>query len=163
MLIFATLVASEIDAFSVPDILLNMTWGNSNGGGGWESTTDSAWPTTQVAPLEAAAAEQPMTTNTVSSIDPDAQQADNVTTTAIENEDSEATTKGANPEWTGHGQSRYDYEGFVDRDGEYEGNARVYYWDGDEGDVGPEFPELELEIFGPPDQRGEIYGPEIAK
>lgn len=133
-----------------------MTWGNSNGSGGWESTEDPAWTTTQTNPVPAT--EQPATAMTNSSAETNVQPAGHT-----ENEGDEAVTKGANPEWTGHGQARYDYEGFVDRDGEYDGNARVYHWDGDEGDLGPEFPELELEIFGPPDQRGEVYGPEIAR
>jgi len=30
----------------------------------------------------------------------------------------------------------------------WDGNARVYYWDGETGDIGPEFPELEDELFG---------------
>jgi hypothetical protein len=37
--------------------------------------------------------------------------------------------------------------------GDWEGNARVYEWDGEHGDVGPELPELELELFGNPAAR----------
>lgn len=140
-----------------------MNQSNSNGGGGWESTTDSAWTTTQAAPATAAI-KQPSVIHTDTLVDPHVRPAVNGTeTTATESEGDDIATKGANPEWTGHGQSRYDYGGYVDLDGEYDSNARVYHWDGDEGDLGPEFPELELEIFGPPQQRGEIYGPEIAK
>ncbi len=32
-------------------------------------------------------------------------------------------------------------------------NARVYEWTGEEGDVGPESQDLELELFGDPDKR----------
>ncbi|KAK5626837.1 hypothetical protein RRF57_002552 [Xylaria bambusicola] len=35
----------------------------------------------------------------------------------------------------------------------WEGNMRVYEWDGEEGDVGPEHPELESKLFGDPDTR----------
>lgn len=36
---------------------------------------------------------------------------------------------------------------------DWEGNAKIYEWDGDEGDVGPEYPELEIELFGAPETR----------
>ncbi|KAK8024124.1 DEAD/DEAH box helicase, partial [Apiospora rasikravindrae] len=36
---------------------------------------------------------------------------------------------------------------------EWGGNAPVYVFDGDEGDVGPEYPELEEVIFGKPEDR----------
>lgn len=125
---------------------------------------DPAWPTTEAAPATAPAAEQPGTNDVDASVDGNGQSADSAAPAAAGgDEDSEAAAKGANPDWTGHGQSRYNYDDLVAREGEYDGNARVYHWDGDEGDIGPEFPELELEIFGPPDQRGELYGPEIAK
>ena len=32
-------------------------------------------------------------------------------------------------------------------------HATVYKYDGTEGDVGPEHPELENQLFGPPEQR----------
>jgi len=35
----------------------------------------------------------------------------------------------------------------------WDGNARIYEWDGETGDVGPEFPELEIQLFGEPDKR----------
>ncbi|KAI0975815.1 P-loop containing nucleoside triphosphate hydrolase protein [Xylaria arbuscula] len=35
----------------------------------------------------------------------------------------------------------------------WEGNVRVYEWDGEEGDLGPEHPELESMLFGDPDTR----------
>ncbi|KAK3393101.1 P-loop containing nucleoside triphosphate hydrolase protein [Podospora didyma] len=45
----------------------------------------------------------------------------------------------------------YDYS---DSPGnEWDGNARVYEWDGEVGDIGPEFPDLELQLFGDPEQR----------
>lgn len=141
-----------------------MSWGNHNGGGGWESNADPTWPTTQAAP----AAEQ-QTINVVdTSVETNSQSIDNAGPAADNSENADAALasaapKGASDEWTGHGQSHYNYEEFGVHDGEYDGNARVYHWNGEEGDIGPEFPELELEIFGPPDQRGEIYGPEIAK
>lgn len=49
---------------------------------------------------------------------------------------------------------KYDYDQFADaRGGDFDGNKRVYHWDGEEGDLGPEFPELEEELFGPADKR----------
>lgn len=47
----------------------------------------------------------------------------------------------------------YDYGEYVTPGGEFEGNVTVYHWDGEEGDIGPEFPQLEAELFGPPDRR----------
>jgi len=35
----------------------------------------------------------------------------------------------------------------------WESNAAVYEWDGEEGDIGPEYPALELQLFGEPDKR----------
>ncbi|KAI0434853.1 P-loop containing nucleoside triphosphate hydrolase protein [Xylaria sp. FL1042] len=35
----------------------------------------------------------------------------------------------------------------------WEGNVRVYEWDGEEGDIGPEHPELESALFGDPETR----------
>ncbi|KAF3768716.1 hypothetical protein M406DRAFT_23195, partial [Cryphonectria parasitica EP155] len=61
-------------------------------------------------------------------------------------------TTGANEEWASQDRPKYDYDQFA-RTGGYDGNVRVYQWDGEEGDIGPEYPELELDIFGPPDQR----------
>lgn len=75
---------------------------------------------------------------------------------------------GAGEQWAGHEKTKYDYEELIAGQGEYEGNARVYAWDGEEGDLGPEYPELELEIFGPPDERGTddplgVAGPSLNK
>ncbi|KAK8073769.1 ATP-dependent RNA helicase [Apiospora phragmitis] len=47
--------------------------------------------------------------------------------------------------------TQYNYND--DNTGEWGGNAPVYLFDGDEGDVGPEFPELEEVIFGKPEDR----------
>lgn len=48
----------------------------------------------------------------------------------------------------------YDYEAFQARGGsDWDSNVRVYEWDGEHGDVGPELPELELDLFGLPDDR----------
>ena len=48
-------------------------------------------------------------------------------------------------------KTAYDYEEVGDRN--WDGNARVYEWDGDEGDIGPEHPELEAILFGRPEER----------
>lgn len=56
--------------------------------------------------------------------------------------------------WNGTEQTGYDYEAFAGRDNhDWEGNAKVYEWDGQEGDIGPEFPELEVQLFGNPNNR----------
>lgn len=36
----------------------------------------------------------------------------------------------------------------------WEHNARVYEWDGDQGEIGPEYPQLEALLFGDPADRG---------
>ncbi|KAK4248872.1 P-loop containing nucleoside triphosphate hydrolase protein [Corynascus novoguineensis] len=49
----------------------------------------------------------------------------------------------------------YDYTAYGKDSGhEWEGNARVYEWNGENGDIGPEVPALEVELFGEPDKRG---------
>ncbi len=48
----------------------------------------------------------------------------------------------------------YDYKAYgKDGEHEWESNAAVYEWDGDTGDIGPEFPALEVELFGEPGER----------
>ena len=47
----------------------------------------------------------------------------------------------------------YDYQSYENGDVEWDGNGRVYHWDGKLGDIGPEHPELELAIFGKPEDR----------
>ncbi|PSR93845.1 P-loop containing nucleoside triphosphate hydrolase protein [Coniella lustricola] len=61
---------------------------------------------------------------------------------------------GAGEQWAGHEKTKYNYDELIAGQGDYESNARTYAWDGEEGDIGPEYPELELEIFGAPDERG---------
>lgn len=48
-------------------------------------------------------------------------------------------------------------------DRKWGGNAAVYEWDGDEGDIGPENPELEVMLFGPPEERHGTAGLDISK
>lgn len=48
----------------------------------------------------------------------------------------------------------YEYDQFTkDADHEWDSNAKIYEWDGDTGDVGPKYPELEIELFGHPESR----------
>ncbi len=57
----------------------------------------------------------------------------------------------------------YDYEGLTNRDNTtWDGNARIYEWDGEVGDVGPEYPELEVMLFGQPGDR-EHHGIDFTK
>jgi len=44
----------------------------------------------------------------------------------------------------------YDYS---NEEAPFDGNAVVYHWDGEEGDIGPAYPELEILLFGPEDDR----------
>ncbi|KAG6018782.1 hypothetical protein E4U41_003586 [Claviceps citrina] len=46
---------------------------------------------------------------------------------------------------------------------QFDGQAKVYQWDDDFGDVGPRFPELELELFGDPETRHERAGLDFSK
>ena len=59
---------------------------------------------------------------------------------------------------------KYDYSAMEgpERDNVWDGNVRVYEWDGEEGDVGPEHPELERELFGDPEKRLELKGIDFA-
>ncbi|CAJ2504234.1 Uu.00g116280.m01.CDS01 [Anthostomella pinea] len=53
-------------------------------------------------------------------------------------------------------QTAYDYEDLANKDAEgvtWESAARVYEWDGEEGDLGPEHEELERILFGEPHDR----------
>lgn len=135
-----------------------MSWGNTNekSSSGWENNADAAWPTAESAPAGAVPAIT--VSNSAGEGNGHAPEAK-----ASQGETAEATeaADGAGV-WQTQDDTRYNYAEFGDRDGEYEGSARVYHWDGVEGDIGPEFPELELEIFGPIDQRGDNFGPDIA-
>lgn len=106
----------------------------------WESKGDDNWPTTP-----AAAPEQPTTEYKVDE------------TASGKNDDAASegapAEPGANPDWAAQGRTQYDYKNYNGRGGEYDSNTRVYHWSGEEGDIGPEFPELEAELFGPPEKR----------
>jgi ATP-dependent RNA helicase DDX3X len=43
-------------------------------------------------------------------------------------------------------KTAYEYNESGER--EWDGSAQVYEWDGEEGDLGPEHPELEKVLFG---------------
>jgi hypothetical protein len=48
----------------------------------------------------------------------------------------------------------YNYESYSkDAAHDWECNAKTYEWDGEVGDIGPEFPALEIELFGEPGNR----------
>jgi ATP-dependent RNA helicase DDX3X len=48
----------------------------------------------------------------------------------------------------------YDYDNYSkDANHDWDGNAKIYEWDGEEGEVGPVYPELEIELFGAPESR----------
>ncbi|KAI0203302.1 P-loop containing nucleoside triphosphate hydrolase protein [Astrocystis sublimbata] len=52
--------------------------------------------------------------------------------------------------WGEKTEFKYDEN---DENVSWEGNVRVYEWDGDIGDLGPQHPELEVQLFGDPDTR----------
>ncbi|KAH8662195.1 P-loop containing nucleoside triphosphate hydrolase protein [Xylariales sp. PMI_506] len=61
--------------------------------------------------------------------------------------------------------TKYDYEVYnanTSGAGNWEGNSAVYQWDGEEGDIGPEHPELEKILFGEPQDR-DPQGPDFSK
>lgn len=73
----------------------------------------------------------------------------------------EAKKPAAPPGWVE--ATPYDYNFFgINGAHDWDGNARVYEWDGEEGDVGPEHPELEIELFGEPGKRAK-HGIDFSK
>ncbi|SPO00026.1 related to ATP-dependent RNA helicase [Cephalotrichum gorgonifer] len=54
----------------------------------------------------------------------------------------------------------YDYTAMdgPDQNSPWDGSAAVYEWDGEGGDVGPEYPDLEVELFGKAEDRKEGRG-----
>lgn len=140
----------QIHSFQSP-INMSSAWGNAPGNG-WESKADGNWNS---GPAAAAASEQPNTGFDTSAEATGAETATGENNAGAEAENVAPQTTAANEEWKGQGQAKYDYENFAERMGEdYDGNKRVYAWDGEEGDIGPEFPDLEVELFGPVEERG---------
>ncbi|KAK6193652.1 hypothetical protein LQW54_012235 [Pestalotiopsis sp. IQ-011] len=45
-------------------------------------------------------------------------------------------------------KTAYNYDAMANGSDDWDGNAQVYFWDGEVGDVGPEHPELEKALFG---------------
>lgn len=133
-----------------------MSWGvNNNSGGAWETPVEEP-----IIPANNGFPEangNAANGNGNGASDNDASAGDNADSTGAQ-----AGQPGANGEWSSKEKHTYNYEEFSGRDGEYDGNAPVYHWDGEEGDLGPEFPELEIEIFGPIEQRAaQAMGPEM--
>lgn len=54
----------------------------------------------------------------------------------------------------------FDYTAMADPQAgsTWDGNARVYVWSDEYGDVGPEIAELEAELFGSPEDRDQRLG-----
>jgi ATP-dependent RNA helicase DDX3X len=49
----------------------------------------------------------------------------------------------------------YDYQAYgFEADHQWDSSAPKYEWDGEQGEIGPEFPALEMELFGDPALRG---------
>ena len=74
-----------------------------------------------------------------------------------EPQDVTATAKNEKPGIPGWGnqpnQDDYTAPDAIISTGAADGAARIYQWDEDYGDVGPRFPDLELELFGDPNDR----------
>lgn len=78
------------------------------------------------------------------------------------NKKDEAEKNGAEPEGWVEAQP-YNYDAYSrDGPGDWEGNAQVYEYNGELGEVGPEHPELELMLFGKASERGS-HGIDFAK
>ncbi len=77
---------------------------------------------------------------------------DDIATAAAEAVEAAAT--GEAYDYQKRGWAERYIDGPIDSDNAtFDGNARVYYWDGEEGDVGPEYPELEDVLFGTAEER----------
>ncbi|RFU76909.1 dead deah box rna helicase [Trichoderma arundinaceum] len=75
----------------------------------------------------------------------------------------EAGEQSAPPGWVE--RTAFDYTAMSDAQAasSWDGNARVYQWSDEYGDVGPAFPELEIELFGDPNSRRERTGLDFSK
>ncbi|KAI1181103.1 P-loop containing nucleoside triphosphate hydrolase protein [Nemania sp. FL0916] len=62
-------------------------------------------------------------------------------------------------DWGEMTENNYDED---TQDIAWEGNVRVYEWDGEEGEIGPVHPQLEFELFGDPN-RGDPQGIDFGK
>jgi ATP-dependent RNA helicase DDX3X len=60
--------------------------------------------------------------------------------------------------WTEPQKYNYDITETSAEKSDWEANAVVYHWDGETGDVGPEYPELELALFGTEEDRKNVIG-----
>lgn len=133
-----------------PKLTRNMSGWGTQDGGGWEAKADDNWGSAAPAPAQPATPQQPIAQNGITGSHVDGNASVNDGGAAEQPLPAES---GANPQWAAQGRTQYDYENFNGRGGDYDGNARVYHYDGEEGEVGPEFPELETELFGPPEKR----------
>ncbi|PHH71212.1 hypothetical protein CDD80_5438 [Ophiocordyceps camponoti-rufipedis] len=79
------------------------------------------------------------------------------------NADAGAKASDVVPGWVAN--STIDYSGGPSSGDQptWEGNARIYEWNDEYGDIGPKFPELELELFGDPSARHERVGLDFQK
>lgn len=70
---------------------------------------------------------------------------------------------GTVPGWVG--QQSIDYTAAAAGEGvqTWDGNAPVYEWNDDFGDIGPKFPQVELDLFGDPATRNERTGVDFSK
>ncbi|KAI1434813.1 P-loop containing nucleoside triphosphate hydrolase protein [Xylaria sp. CBS 124048] len=53
-------------------------------------------------------------------------------------------------QWVPKTENNYDT---TDLNVEWDSEVKIYHWDGEEGELGPEHPELEAKLFGNPDHR----------
>ncbi|PNY26698.1 ATP-dependent RNA helicase ded1 [Tolypocladium capitatum] len=70
---------------------------------------------------------------------------------------------GAVPGWVE--QQALDYTAATGGDGAqtWDGNAPIYEWNDDYGDIGPKFPQVEMDLFGDPDTRNDRTGLDFSK
>lgn len=145
-------------------------WPETSTGGGWEAS-NSGWgaasPTGDPAPLP----EQPPQPALDNFTDHNGNNVDNAAASAGDSVAGPAegaaaaapAQRRANEQWAVHDREGYDYAHFAVHGDDYDGNVAVYHWDGEEGDLGPEHPELEIELFGPPDKREVLLPDDFTK
>lgn len=67
------------------------------------------------------------------------------------------------PAWVERQETDYTALNNSDEPRTFDGQAKVYQWDGDFGEVGPRVVEIELELFGDPKSRHDRAGLDFSR
>ena len=70
---------------------------------------------------------------------------------------------GTVPGWVGQQITDYTATSGGEATQTWDGNAPLYEWNDDFGDVGPKFPQVELDLFGDPATRRDRTGVDFSK